>query len=145
VKAWVSETAEVAKLSSSSISSTISSGIAIAGRSTGSGSSMGRGSWTKNLRSDSGEMSRDRLPSDLMLRSSHDWRSSVTSDDELGFRLKSLRGEKLQPEPGERDLADRLWLRRRGALPILRKVVDDSEGTGAGRGVANLSAGFMVL
>ena len=146
VNGMLSDTADVAKLSSSSTSSTISSGMAMTGRSVSSGSSTKMVSSDRNLRSDSGEISLDLLPSDdlTLLSSSHGARSvSVSRDEQLGFRLNSLRGENDQPEPGERDLADRLCCRSNcGAVPMRRKV---SGGVGAGRGVVNLSAGLIVL
>jgi hypothetical protein len=61
------------------------------------------------LRSDSGEISLDRLPSDLTLRaSSARWTGVSLSEDELDLRLKSFRGENLQAEDGDSDLAERL-------------------------------------
>lgn len=106
----LSETAEVAKLSSSSFSSTISSGMAMTGRSLAWYSSSGRSS-TRNLRRDSGEMSLERLPSPALgFRSSSgvgDWPRSLR-EEELDLRLKSFRGEKVHPEAGDRDLAERL-------------------------------------
>lgn len=105
-----SDTAEVAKLSSSSFSSTISSGMAMTGRSLVWYSSSCRLS-TRNLRRDSGEISLERLPSAALgFRSSSGVGDCPRSfkEEELVFRLKSFRGEKVQPEAGDRDLAERL-------------------------------------
>ena len=81
-----SDTADVAKLSSSSFSSSkMSSGITRVGRSSGIGVAHGASS-ERNRRNDSGEMSRVRLPSDVTLTV-----SSVTNDAGVMGRLAMLR------------------------------------------------------
>jgi hypothetical protein len=119
--------------------------MSIAGRLVLSSCSRSSGaSSTRNRRSDSGEMSRERLPSDLRLLSSSGcgvWTS--LSEDELDLRLKSFRGENSQRELGEGDLAGRFCgCIRSGAVPSRRA---GSGGLGAGLGETNLLAGSMVL
>lgn len=65
-------------------------------------------------------------------------------DEELALRLKSFLGEKVQLELGERERADRLCRIDDGAVATCRIGVC-LEGDGTGRGVVNLSLGFMVL
>jgi hypothetical protein len=86
-------------------------------------------------------MSLDLLPSDLRLLSSS---AGVSlSEDELDLRLKSFRGEKIQRELGDGDLAGRFCCCiRSGAVPIRRA---GSGGVGAGLGETNLLAGSIVL
>lgn len=63
VKFMDSDVADVAKLSSSSFSSAMSSGMASDGRSFTSGSAVNGVSSDRNLRSESGDISLERLPS----------------------------------------------------------------------------------
>jgi hypothetical protein len=124
----------------------MSSGMWIAGRVVvvlSSWCSWSRGaSSTRKRRRDSGEMSRDRLPSDRRLLSSSACEVCVLSEDELDLRLKSFRGEN-QRELGEGDLAGRFCCIRSGAVP--RRRAGSLGGVGAGLGVTYLLAGSIVL
>ena len=60
------------------------------------------------------------------------------------MRLKSFRGENVQLELGDKDLADLLCLMTEGAEPRRHSSAAVGE-AGAGRGLTNLSSGFIVF
>ena len=96
----------------------------------------------RNRRSDSGEMSRDRLPlpQDLSLRLSSGSGDTIVSRSSRADFLKNRFHEGL----GERDRAED-WCRSVcGEEPSRGPAMAPGAG-GAGRGVTNLSLGFMVI
>lgn len=165
----LSDLAEVAKLSSSSFSSTMSSGIASSRRSVlVSGVASAGTSSERNLRRDSGDMSRDlELPLDddrtvlsssitegigveMVSASVSSVSFSLRRDDLLLDRLKSFRGDHGHAGVGDtgRFEEDRERWSGFGTLaaevPTLLKGIAIGTG-GAALGAMNLSAGLSVM
>lgn len=159
--------ADVAKLSSSSFSSAMSSGITTVGSSS-SGVGVEGASSERKRRSDSGEMSRVRLPSEAMLTVS----SIIDVTDDAGVsgrsamqRPRSLsvllaRNERnrfqdgvgdaeraMSPGDAERAGSSAGARKRAGAEPTRAGGCGQnaSGARGGGRGLTNRSFGFMVL
>jgi hypothetical protein len=96
-------------------------------------------------------MSLDWLPSaDGTLRASSAFmsgkrpRSASWRREQLPLREQSFRADQFQPNPGERDRAERFRCGTAGAV-LRRRVPNVPGGAGAGLGVRNLSCGFMVM
>jgi hypothetical protein len=154
--------ADEAKFSSSSFSSTMSSGIRSEGRS--SLGDKGIESSERNRNSDSGEISRDRLlarlgllvalrllllkltlsAATLLLMLAQELTLRASSRTKSFSSRLDLRKNRRQVGVGESDRAD--VLRRRTVPGQESKRSVDWPGTGgAGRGVTNLSWGFIVM
>ncbi len=134
------------------------------------GSAVNGASWTRKRRSDSGEISRDRVPSHeprilLLLRlqssmaepgrtpSSSDGAASRSPARKDGLRPNRRRGDHGHEGDGVGDSqsvgleeaeGERSWTRGVGEVPRRRLTSDPGTG-GGGRGVTYLAAGLMVL